>query len=201
MTSPVGHLTAIQIVRPIPSRGTYPSFVAGEGVIFYLPQGEVRATVIGVDAKARADLPLGLPYRVVVRQSPPMSGYAVGGECTIRAGCLERDKEAPPPPPSYAPIRPAPPALPAAPSLPLFLVAFRREGGNVPVQGTMLVEGESLPSASAAAMAMLTAELEADVKERGELPEAMVRLLSASEVPTLQGGRGARAPVLATVSW
>lgn len=200
MTKTMGHIAAIQVVRPNRTRGPHRSFVGGEGVLFQLPGGEARATVIGVDAKARADLPLGLPYRLLVKEAPPLSGYSAGSECTIRAGCLEPDLNAPPPPPSLEPIFPMLPATPTAPALPLFLVAYLREGGNVPVQGAVLVQGESLQGASAAATAMLNAELEADIKERGELPEAMVMLLNASEVPPLSARTGA-GPVLATVSW
>jgi hypothetical protein len=197
MTKTMGHLAAIQVVRPNRTRGPHRSFVAGEGVLFQLPGGEARATVIGVDAKARADLPLGLPYRLLVKTAPPLSGYSAGAECTVRAGCLEPDRNAPPP---LEPIFPMLPATPAVPALPLFLVAYLREGGNVPVQGVVLVQGESVQGASAAATAMLNAELEADIKERGERPEAMVMLLNASEVPPLSGSTGAGA-VLATVSW
>jgi hypothetical protein len=202
MTSPVDNSATIQVVRPNRTGEPHPSFVSGEGVVFLIPNGEVCATVIGLDTKARADLPLGLPYRLIVRDAPPECGYEVGCECTVRAGCLGTDANAPPPPP-LRPLRAAPVAAPpTAPSLPLFLVAFLREGGNVPVQGTVLVEGESLQAASTAATTMLTAELEADVRERGELPEARIMLLNAAEVPPLQARRAtANAPILATVRW
>jgi hypothetical protein len=199
MTKSMGHIAAIQAVRPNRTRGPHRSFVAGEEVLFQLAGGKARATVIGVDAKARADLPLGLPYRLLVREAPPLSGYSAGSECTIRAGCLEPDSDAPPPPP-LEPIFPMLPAPSAVPALPLFLVAYRREGGSVPVQGAVLLQGESLQAASAAATALLNAELEADIKEQGELPEAMVMVLNASEVPPLSAGKGA-GPILATVSW
>jgi hypothetical protein len=43
----------------------------------------------------------------------------------------------------------------------------------------------------------LTAALEADVRDQGERPEATVKLLSASEVPTFTPGRA----VVASVNW
>ena len=46
-------------------------------------------------------------------------------------------------------------------------------------------------------MRSLTSELEADVRERGELPEAMVMLLNASEVPPAAAG----VAVVASVAW
>jgi predicted RNase H-like HicB family nuclease len=84
----------------------------------------------------------------------------------------------------------------------MFLVAYIREGGNAPVQGAMLVQGASLEAASAAATQALQAELEADIRDHGELPEAMVMLLNAAEVPALDAAsRNASTPVLATVFW
>jgi hypothetical protein len=87
--------------------------------------------------------------------------------------------------------------LPARPSVPTFLVAFMREGGNYPIQGTLLVQGDTLDAANAAATTYLNAELAADVREGRELPDAMVMLLNASEVPTADVGIS----VVASVSW
>ncbi|MCE2900344.1 MAG: hypothetical protein ACK5XT_01735 [Gemmatimonas sp.] len=176
-------------VRRLRSTGPMPKFVPGEVVQFHVDEGLVQGTVTGVDPKARRDLPLGLPYGILVTHAPPHSGYLVGGEYTIRAGCLELEGGIP-----RLPV-PEPPA--PAPALPFFLVAWMREGSNVPTQGTMLVQGASLEVASAAAMAALTAELQADVAERGESPEAMVLLLNAAEVPRPEAG----VPVVASVSW
>jgi hypothetical protein len=61
----------------------------------------------------------------------------------------------------------------------------------------MLVQGGSLEAASAAAMEALTAELQADVAERGESAEAMVLLLNAAEVPRPEAG----VAVVSSVSW
>lgn len=191
MPSPELHTPTLHTVRRITAQGPFPQFFAGDVVQFYVMGGMVRGVVQGVDAKARRDLPLGLPYRLRVTEAPSDSGYVAGGECTIRAGCLELEGGA---------LRlPAPPPVaPPVPTLPLFLVAYMREGGTVPVQGTMLVQGATLEAASAAAMEALTAELQADVAERGESPEAMVLLLNAAEVPRLDA---TATPVIASVSW
>ncbi len=187
MTFPAPQLGIIHAVRPLRARGPFPTFTAGDTVQFEVAGGTVQGTVNGVDRKARHDMPLGLPYLVRVTSSPPQCGYPVGAECTIRAGCLMRDGAA-----TAAGL-----AAAGVAAQPTFLVAFQREGGNYPLQGALLVQGESLEAASAAAMQSLTAELEADVRERGELAEAMVLLLNASEVaPPVDG-----ASVLASVTW
>lgn len=184
VTFPAPQTGIIHAVRPLRARGPFPAFAAGDTVQFEVAGGTVRGTVNGVDRKARHDLPLGLPYLVRVTAAPPQCGYPAGAECTIRAGCLERDGT-------------VAAAAAGAAAQPTFLVAFQREGGNYPLQGALLVQGESLEAASAAAMQSLTAELEADVRERGELAEAMVMLLNASEVaPPVDG-----ASVLASVTW
>ena len=59
------------------------------------------------------------------------------------------------------------------------------------------MQGETLDAANAAATTYLNAELQTDVSEGRELPEAMVMLLNASEVPTGDAG----AAVVASVSW
>lgn len=172
---------------------------------FYVAGGLVRARVSGVDVQARTDLPLGTPYRLRVIAAPPQSGYTGGTDSTIRAACLELDPTAPRYAESLAGattvadttfmIAPSPAA--PQPGLPTFLVAFLREGGNFPLQGALIVQGESLQAASAAAMESLNAELAADVRERGELPEATVMLLNASEVPEAAAG----VAVVASVTW
>ncbi|MBY0491326.1 MAG: hypothetical protein K2R93_15895 [Gemmatimonadaceae bacterium] len=182
------------MVRALRAAGPHPTFVADAAVQFHVPAGPVRAVVVGLDAQARQAMPQGLPYRLRIRQAPAGCGYDVGREYTIRAACLELDPDAAQPVPTLAP------AAPAAPARPMFLVAFLREGGTVPVQGSVLVMAETLEAASAAAMAQLTAELEADVRERGESPEAMVLLLNAAEVPPPPASSGG-ATVLASVTW
>jgi len=191
MASFVLNSSMIHSVRPIREHGPFPVFVPGDAVQFQLSAGMVRARVNGIDVQARKDLPLGMPYRLTVFEAPPQCGYSAGADCTIRAACLQRDGEAPG---AVAVV-----AAPAAPRVttPTFLVAFMREGGNFPIQGVLLVQGATLDAANAAAMQSLTAELEADVRERGELPDAMVMLLNASEVPTPT----ADISVVASVSW
>ncbi len=186
---------AIQVVRALHRQGPFPTFVAQAGVQFFVPAGPVRAVIIGLDAQARREMPQGAPYRLTVRAAPPACGYEVGREYTIRAACLQLDPDAAQP----ALMPPVAASAPPAPARPMFLVAFMREGGTAPVQGTVLVAADTLEAASAAAMQQLTAELEDDVRERGESPEAMVLLLNASEVPPSTGG-GAAA-VLASVTW
>lgn len=173
--------TAQFSVRRVNERGPHPDFAAGDAVRFLVNGGLVRGVVRGLDPKARNDLPIGAPYRVAVTDAPPLSGYTIGSDCTIRAGCLERE--------GVAPV-----------VMSTFLVAFMREGGNAPVQGALLVEGPTLEAASAAAMQMLTEELEADVRERGELPDAMVLLLNAAEVPQRSASTTGES-VRASVTW
>lgn len=205
MASLAFHSPLIQSVRRLSAPGTFPVFSPGDGVQFHVAGGLVRARVSGVDVRARTDLPLGTPYRLRVIAAPPHSGYTAGTDSTIRAACLELDPTAPRYAESLAEattvadttllIAPSP-AVPQ-PGLQAFLVAFMREGGNFPLQGALIVQGESLQAASAAAMASLNAELEADVRERGELPEATVMLLNASEVPMAAAG----VAVVASVTW
>lgn len=200
MASFVLHTPMIHSVRRLSAPGTFPAFAPGDGVQFQVAGGLVRGRVTGIDPQARPDLPLGTPYRLNVFSAPPQSGYAAGTDCTIRAACLELDPTAPEYERSLAKastvvVLPAPPAVRS--SVPTFLVAFMREGGNYPIQGTLLVQGATLDAANAAATAYLNDELETDVKEGRELPEAMVMLLNASEVPTAD----ARTAVVASVSW
>lgn len=183
----------VQSVRRLTAHAPFPAFVPGDRVQFQLSAGLVRAQVSGIDAHARKDLPLGVPYRLSVIEAPAQSGYRVGMDCTIRAACLERDDVA-----SASVLGATVGIVPlSSATRPMFLVAFLREGGNYPIQGALLVQGASLDEANAAAMQSLTAELEADVRERGELPEAMVMLLNASEVPT----PAVDVAVVASVSW
>ena len=201
MASSVIYTPMIHSVRRLSAPGVFPVFSPGDGVQFQVAGGLVRARVIGVDTRARQDLPHGSPYRLRVFDAPPQSGYAAGSDCTIRAACLELDPTAAGYERSlatastvvFAPDESAP--IPG--DVPTFLVAFQREGGNAPLQGALLVQGATLEEASAVAMQSLIAELDADVRDRGELPEATVKLLSASEVPTANAGRA----VVASVTW
>ena len=200
MASSVIYTPMIHSVRRLSAPGVFPVFSPGDGVQFQVAGGLVRARVIGVDTRARQDLPHGSPYRLRVFDAPPQSGYAAGTDCTIRAACLELDPTAA----GYARSLAAassvvldPDGFAPPPGLPTFLVAFQREGGNAPIQGALLVQGATLEEASAAAMQSLIAELDADVRDRGELPEATVKLLSASEVPMANAGRA----VVASVTW
>ena len=190
----------IQSVRRLSAPGSYPVFLPGDFVQFLVTGGPVRARVVEVDVQARKDLPLGTPYRLCVIAAPPPSGYAAGTDCTIRAACLERDPTVPRHAESLAAasdVTVAPVAPELHPAIKTFLVAFMREGGNFPLQGALIVQGDSLQAASEAAMRSLTSELEADVRERGELPEAMVMLLNAAEVPSAAAG----VAVVASVAW
>lgn len=190
----------IQSVRRLSAPGSCPVFLPGDFVQFLVTGGPVRARVVEVDVQARKDLPLGTPYRLCVIAAPPPSGYAAGTACTIRAACLERDPTVPRHAESLAAasdVTVAPVAPELHPAIKTFLVAFMREGGNFPLQGALIVQGDSLQAASEAAMRSLTSELEADVRERGELPEAMVMLLNASEVPSAAAG----VAVVASVAW
>ena len=190
----------IQSVRRLSAPGSYPVFLPGDFVQFLVTGGPVRARVVEVDVQARKDLPLGTPYRLCVIAAPPPSGYAAGTARTIRAACLERDPTVPRHAESLAAasdVTVAPVAPELHPAIKTFLVAFMREGGNFPLQGALIVQGDSLQAASEAAMRSLTSELEADVRERGELPEAMVMLLNAAEVPSAAAG----VAVVASVAW
>ena len=192
-------------MRRLSAPGSYPVFLPGDFVQFLVTGGPVRARVVEVDVQARKDLPLGTPYRLCVIAAPPPSGYAAGTACTIRAACLERDPTVPRHAESLAAeslaaasdVTVAPVAPELHPAIKTFLVAFMREGGNFPLQGALFVQGDSLQAASEAAMRSLTSELEADVRERGELPEAMVMLLNAAEVPSAAAG----VAVVASVAW
>ena len=207
-------------MRRLSAPGSYPVFLPGDFVQFLVTGGPVRARVVEVDVQARKDLPLGTPYRLCVIAAPPPSGYAAGTACTIRAACLERDPTVPRHAESLAAeslaaeslaaeslaaeslaaasdVTVAPVAPELHPAIKTFLVAFMREGGNFPLQGALIVQGDSLQAASEAAMRSLTSELEADVRERGELPEAMVMLLNAAEVPSAAAG----VAVVASVAW
>jgi hypothetical protein len=200
MASFVLHTPMIHSVRRISAPGTFPVFTPGDGVQFGVAGGLVRGRVVGIDAQARRNLPLGAPYRLSVFEAPPNSGYSAGTDCTIRAACLELDPTAPEYERSLAAASTVviePRRLAARPSVPTFLVAFMREGGNYPIQGTLLVQGETLDAANAAATTYLNAELQTDVSEGRELPDAMVMLLNASEVPTADVGIS----VVASVSW
>jgi len=72
-----------------------------------------------------------------------------------------------------------------------------REGGNYPIQGTLLVQGATLDAANAAATSYLNTELASDVSEGRELAEAMVMLLNAADVPIAPVDDA----VVASVSW
>ncbi len=200
----------IHSVRRLSAPGSCPVFLPGDFVQFLVTEGPVRVRVVEVDVQARKDLPLGTPYRLCVIAAPPPSGYAAGTACTIRAACLERDPTVPRHAESLAAESLAAESLAAAsdvtvapvapelhPAIKTFLVAFMREGGNFPLQSALIVQGDSLQAASEAAMRSLTSELEADVRERGELPEAMVMRLNAAEVPSAAAG----VAVVASVAW
>lgn len=189
---------SILALRTVHAEAPFPAFEPGDTVCFYLGGHAVRASVLGVDLKARHDLPSGRPYLVSVLEASPPSGYIGGREYTIRASCLTFEGEAPVRAGRATTVVPLP--TPVAPAAPMFLVAYLREGGNFPIQGTLLVQADSLQAASAAATESLTAELAADVRDQGELPEAMVMLLNAAEVPPM-GIMPPDAAVIAAVSW
>jgi hypothetical protein len=200
MASAVNDSPMIHSVQRLSAPGVFPVFVAGDRVQFLVSGGLVRARVRGIDARARKVLPQGSPYRLRVIEAPPDSGYAAGTDCTIRAACLELDPTAEGYEQSLATastVTVAADGSAPSPGVPTFLVAFQREGGNAPLQGVLLVQGVSLEEASAAAMQSLTTALAADVRDRGERPDATVKLLSASEVPTATPGRA----VVASVTW
>lgn len=200
MSSAVSDSPMIHSVKRLSAPGVCPVFVTGDGVQFLVSGGLVRARVLGIDARARLVLPQGSPYRLRVVDAPPHSGYAAGTDCTIRAACLELDPTAEGYEQSLATattVMVGADGSAPTPAVNTFLVAFQREGGKSPLQGALLVQGASLEEASAAAMQSLTAALEADVRDQGERPEATVKLLSASEVPTVTPGRA----VVASVNW
>jgi hypothetical protein len=201
MASAVSDSPMIHSVRRLSALGVFPVFLTGDGVQFLVAGGLVRARVLGIDARARKVLPHGSPYRLRVVDAPPQSGYAAGTDCTIRSACLELDPTAAGYEQSLATASTVVMAPYGGPplthGLPTFLVAFQREGGNAALQGALLVQDASLEAASAAAMESLTAELEVDVRDRGEHPDAAVKLLSASAVPTITPGRA----VVASVTW
>jgi hypothetical protein len=141
----------------------------------------VRARVLGVDRHARQGLPLGIGYRLTVVEAAPSCGYQVGAEYTIRDGCLEPDGDEPT----------------AVGVMRTFLLAYLREGGTRPLQGALVVRAFTPDEASAVALHTLTAELEADVRDRGELPEATVAIRSVTELPE----ETPNSAVMATLSW
>ena len=87
MASFVLHTPMIHSVRRISAPGSFPVFSPGDGVQFQVAGGLVRGRVVGIDAQARKDLPLGAPYRLSVFAAPPQSGYSAGTDCTIRSMC------------------------------------------------------------------------------------------------------------------
>jgi hypothetical protein len=137
--------------------------------------------VVGVDRHARQGLPLGIGYRLTVVEAAPSCGYQVGAEYTIRAGCLEPDGDEPT----------------AVGVMRTFLLAYLREGGTRPLQGALVVRAFTPDEASAVALHTLTAELEADVRDRGEPPEATVAIRSVTELPEATPS----AAVMAALSW
>jgi hypothetical protein len=82
--------------------------------------------------------------------------------------------------------------------MPRFLVGYLREGGQFPVQGSILVQANSLDAANALANTALQEELATDIAEGRENEGAMVMLVNAAEVPATQPPTPA---VLAQVSW
>ena len=165
----------------------------GDVVQFEFSGVPVRGTIRRVDEKALATSPFGLPYLVTVTDAPPASGYRSGRDYTLRAASLVRLGE---PAPRAAP--PVPRRVASAPALPRFLVGYLREGGQFPVQGTLLVQSSSLDAANALATTTLQAELEMDIAEGREAAGASVMLVNAAEVSTTAS---ASAAVLAQVRW
>ena len=141
----------------------------------------VRARVLGVDRHARQGLPLGIGYRLTVVDASAACGYQVGAEYTIRAGCLEADDD----------------DSATADVLRTFLLAYLRDGGARPLQGALVVQARTPDEASALALHTLTAELEIDIRDRGELPEATVAIRSVTPLPEAT----ANSAVMATLSW
>ncbi len=169
-------------VRSLSTDGSRPQYTRGDRVRFHVVGGGlVRARVIGVDRHARQGLPLGIGYRLTVLEASPSCGYQLGAEYTIRASCLEPDGNEPA---SVGVMR-------------TFLLAYLREGGTSPLQGALVVRAVTPDEASAVALHTLTAELEADVRDRGELPEATVVIRSVTELPEATPNPA----VMAALSW
>jgi hypothetical protein len=82
--------------------------------------------------------------------------------------------------------------------MPRFLVGYLREGGQFPVQGSILVQATTLDAANALANTALQEELTKDIAEGRESEGASVMLVNAAEVPPSQPPAAA---VLAQVSW
>lgn len=163
----------------------------GDVVQFEFAGALVRGRVRRVDEKAHGSSPFGLPFLVSVLEADPASGYAAGRDYTIRAASLVRLGDP-------APRPPRPPRPVQAPAMPRFLVGYLREGGQFPVQGTMLVQAATLDAANALATSALQAELASDITEGRESDGASVMLVNASEVPS---SLPPTAAVLAQVSW
>ena len=166
----------------------------GDVVQFEFAGAVVRGRVRRVDEKAHPSSPFGLPFLVKVLEAHPSSGYTAGRDYTVRAASLVLIGD--PAPRAPRPVR-IPPA-PAAPSMPRFLVGYLREGGQFPVQGSILVQANSLDAANALANTTLQEELATDIAEGRENEGAMVMLVNAAEVPATQPPTPA---VLAQVSW
>jgi hypothetical protein len=132
-----------------------------------------------------------LPFLVQVMEADPASGYSAGRDYTVRAASLVRLGD--PAPRAPRPVRPPP-----APAMPRFLVGYLREGGQFPVQGTLLVQASTLDAANAMANSALQEELANDIAEGRESEGASVMLVNAAEVPAALPPNPA---VLAQVSW
>ncbi|MFN4770503.1 MAG: hypothetical protein ACK5U0_12245 [Gemmatimonas sp.] len=165
----------------------------GDVVQFEFAGAPVRGTIRRVDEKALVPSPFGLPYLVTVTNAHPASGYRAGRDYTLRAASLVRIGEPAPRAAHSVPRRPG-----SAPAHPCFLVGYRREGGQLPVQGTLLVQAPSLDAANALATDTLRAALATDIAEGRETEGASVMLVNAAEVSTTAS---ASAAVLAQVSW
>jgi hypothetical protein len=166
----------------------------GDVVQFEFAGAVVRGRVRRVDEKAHPSSPFGLPFLVQVVEADPASGYAAGREYTVRAASLVLVGD--PAPRAPRPVRA--PRAPAAPSMPRFLVGYLREGGQFPVQGSILVQASTLDAANALANTALQEELTKDIAEGRESEGASVMLVNAAEVPPSQPPAAA---VLAQVSW
>lgn len=165
----------------------------GDAVQFEFAGAVVRGRVRRVDEKAHPSSPFGLPFLVQVLEADPASGYTAGREYTVRAASLVLIGDPAPRAPRV--VRPP---KPSAPSMPRFLVGYLREGGNFPVQGTILVQAATLDAANALANTTLQDELATEIAEGREAEGAMVMLVNAAEVPAAQPPTPA---VLAQVSW